>query len=326
MRKLSALFAIATFVTSLSATKAWAQDEAFAGYVLLNGEGGGYWSNSDNLNGGCGLWRGFIIAGTDAQNGTILNPVGSWGTSSVSRVLSDGTHTFTLIGTGAIQAGSNSQVFLGFDNRAQSLEAFRFGPIGPAGTADYGMTTVSIASFAVADNSVWIDRVGACVVGGDGALDFVATVTLNVKTTRMRWSGDWSPATMYAKSDVVRSDGSSYVALAPNAGEVPAHGGNWAVLASQGPEGPAGPTGATGADGATGAQGPQGPEGEQGVAGPITGGSVVMLSMLNRSVVPPAPAGYLFIGIADLDQARRNQVQADNDPNRRLRYAVYAKH
>ena len=45
----------------------------------------------------------------------------------------------------------------------------------------------------------------------------------------------------------------------------------------------------------------------------------------DASALDALMTGYAFIGIVDLAQARRNQTQADDDENRRLRFSVYAR-
>lgn len=294
MRSLKALVAAAAMSCTMPATEAFAQDQILGGFVFLTGGGGGYWGNSDNLNGSCGLWRGFIINGSD-PNGTILNPVGSWGTSSINHPLTDGVHTFTVIGTEPVASWMDSQILAYIGPGNDPLTASRFG--GPA-SKHYGMTRVDVTSFGVT-NPPGLDRVNPCTVGPDGRQDFAATVTLTVTSTRIRWTGAWDAATLYGKSDVVRYNGSSYVAVAANTGETPGGGASWTVLADQGPEGPQGPmgpigpTGDPGPQGPTGAQGPQGDTGATGAQGPAGPQGATGATGATGAVGPQGPQGFV---------------------------------
>jgi hypothetical protein len=82
------------------------------------------------------------------------------------------------------------------------------------------------------------------------------------------WRGDWTPTANYARGDVVRSQGSTWVALDYSTGALPEEGLFWALFAARGEQGP------PGADGAPGPPGPQGPQGPQGDPGPPGSSSV----------------------------------------------------
>ena len=82
------------------------------------------------------------------------------------------------------------------------------------------------------------------------------------------WRGAWVSTTGYAVSDAVNYNGSSWIAVNPNTGSVPANGGaNWDLLAQKGDVGPQGVPGAKGDPGTTGATGPTGPQGPKGDPG-----------------------------------------------------------
>lgn len=111
----------------------------------------------------------------------------------------------------------------------------------------------------------------------------------------------------------------------------------------QGPEGPQGPQGAQGPQGVTGPQGlvgpqgprgyvgPMGPQGVQGPVGPTAEGNAILLPLTGRrNTVPAAPAGYIFVGIVDLDAPDRNHGDKHNGKGRRdddddRKFAVYLK-
>src|SRR5687768_5551344 len=56
---------------------AWAQSPPTLDAFVVTGGGGGAWSNSDNTSGGCGLFRLFVVSGSN-PGGAILNPTGNW--------------------------------------------------------------------------------------------------------------------------------------------------------------------------------------------------------------------------------------------------------
>ncbi len=108
----------------------------------------------------------------------------------------------------------------------------------------------------------------------------------NSTTPGIVYRGQYIRGVSYTTDDVVTFNGSSYIALSPNAGvdpvANPASIVDWGLLAAAGaagsvglpgPSGPAGPPGAAGTIGASGprglpgAAGPQGPTGPQGPAG-----------------------------------------------------------
>lgn len=80
--------------------------------------------------------------------------------------------------------------------------------------------------------------------------------------------GNWVQGTAYEKLNVVRNNGSSYMAIASSTNVEPGVATNWAqywmLLNSDGINGT---NGINGTDGATGPQGPQGPQGEPGTNG-----------------------------------------------------------
>jgi hypothetical protein len=106
----------------------------------------------------------------------------------------------------------------------------------------------------------------------------------------------------YQVNDVVAFDGSSYIAIAVNAGPnnptPDANASAWSLLAQagaagtpggQGAPGPPGPIGATGAAGPTGATGPAGPQGVAGPAGPAGpqgSGTTPSLKVISFSTTP----------------------------------------
>jgi hypothetical protein len=125
---------------------------------------------------------------------------------------------------------------------------------------------------------------------------------LETPSPSLRWQGAWDVQTPYLAGDVVKHQGSVYVAVADNIGQTPGNSSAWTLLAERGlpgatgpagPQGPAGPTGPQGPAGATGqtgergeagpvgpqgpkgdagetgATGPQGPRGETGAQGPM---------------------------------------------------------
>jgi hypothetical protein len=103
------------------------------------------------------------------------------------------------------------------------------------------------------------------------------------------------------------------------------------LTGAQGPQGPPGPQGIQGIQGLQGDQGIQGETGAtgatgpQGPAGPITGGSTVLAQVIG-GVVPPAPAGYAYIGTVDLNGNNGNgNGNGGNGANGNRRFAVYLK-
>ena len=84
----------------------------------------------------------------------------------------------------------------------------------------------------------------------------------------LAWRGVWSSAVVYAPSDAVSSDGSSYVAILPNTNVAPPSV-DWLLLAAKGDAGAQGAQGPMGPQGDLGPLGPQGPQGDAGAQGPV---------------------------------------------------------
>jgi hypothetical protein len=112
-----------------------------------------------------------------------------------------------------------------------------------------------------------------------------------------RWRGDYSPFAAYDKDDVVRSDGSSWIATAAvpvacSSGQICAVDGpgtnpSWSLVAAKGETGARGEAGAAGS---AGAQGPAGPEGSPGASGyKVVEGSAtaIVLGKTSTAVCPP---------------------------------------
>jgi hypothetical protein len=80
--------------------------------------------------------------------------------------------------------------------------------------------------------------------------------------------GEFEPGGFYNVNDVVRYDGSTYVALVANSGLAApeTNAGTWSAFTAKGDAGPAGPEGQIGP---VGPQGPLGPTGPAGPAGPV---------------------------------------------------------
>jgi hypothetical protein len=70
--------------------------------------------------------------------------------------------------------------------------------------------------------------------------------TLTWPSRGFRWRGPWLGSVAYSVNDVVRYNGSAYIARLANTNVVPTNATNWALMVSKGD---AGPTGATGAPG-----------------------------------------------------------------------------
>lgn len=144
-----------------------------AAFVTL-ASGSGWWTNSANLNGNCGLWRGFVVAGTDPA-GTIINPVGDW-SNGLDVSLPDGTYSFTLLLDGL--TGGPWSLDLWFDftqgNPLHVTETTN-------GSVTSGLTTIAVNSFSVS-SVPGTNRVGACTANPDGLWDSVAHVTFTVST------------------------------------------------------------------------------------------------------------------------------------------------
>lgn len=64
------------------------------------------------------------------------------------------------------------------------------------------------------------------------------------------WRGGWQPTEYYDRNDVVRRNGSIYIALSPNTGSKPhLKSGDWDLMVAKGATGPAGPAGSGGGGG-----------------------------------------------------------------------------
>ncbi len=85
----------------------------------------------------------------------------------------------------------------------------------------------------------------------------------------LAWRGSWTDSTEYFADDAVVFAGSSFIAIAANAGAQPdGNPAQWELLVSAGS---VGETGAVGMTGATGAAGDAGPQGASGADGPMGG-------------------------------------------------------
>ncbi len=137
------------------------------------------------------------------------------------------------------------------------------GPIGPQGPkGDTGLTgatgpTGTVGPQGPAGPTGLTGATGATGPQGDAGLP------------GLNWRSAWSSITAYAVHDGVSYNGSSWIAIAANAGQAPAQPSSyWSLLAQQGAQGSAGATGPAGQTGATGPTGPQGPAGATGPQGP----------------------------------------------------------
>jgi hypothetical protein len=83
------------------------------------------------------------------------------------------------------------------------------------------------------------------------------------------WSASWNGSTAYSTGDVVSSNGSSFVCVAPGGctGVPTSDAATWSLLAQAGATGPGGPAGAAGQTGTTGATGSPGSAGLAGSTG-----------------------------------------------------------
>lgn len=91
--------------------------------------------------------------------------------------------------------------------------------------------------------------------------------------------GDWDQARTYYPNDIVRRDGTSWIARLTNSGQTPTEGTTWTAFAlagrtgdtdpqgRTGDPGPRGETGTAGTPGSTGPAGPRGATGPRGAAG-----------------------------------------------------------
>ncbi len=89
----------------------------------------------------------------------------------------------------------------------------------------------------------------------------------------LTWKSYWCESVEYCYNDIVKYNGSIYIAICPNSNINPEGECNesWELMISngeQGPIGPVGPQGEQGPMGPQGEQGPMGPQGEQGPMGP----------------------------------------------------------
>lgn len=88
-----------------------------------------------------------------------------------------------------------------------------------------------------------------------------------------KWQGAWSVSTSYNLYDTVSYQGSSYVCIFANAGQVPTNATYWSLVAQVGATGAVGATGPTGATGTAGAPGSAGAAGPTGPTGPTGAGT-----------------------------------------------------
>jgi hypothetical protein len=156
-------------ITSFAQTPTW----TFA--QLCNGTGGCWFTFPTGDY--CGLFHMYAIQGND-PNGAIFNPGGS-----VSVPLPDGSHTFTVLGTG----GSGSFVtqrnlFLTFNNGAgPHIDLSSTGPSSVSYAS--GLTTITASNLNYVEGAIsGLDRIGVCGSFPDGHTDTIATFTLDVVT------------------------------------------------------------------------------------------------------------------------------------------------
>lgn len=77
-------------------------------------------------------------------------------------------------------------------------------------------------------------------------------------TRGFRWRGPWFGSVAYGVNDVVRYNGSAYIAKLANTNVAPTNTTNWALMVSVGSTGPTGVAGPTGPQGSTGVNGVSG--------------------------------------------------------------------
>jgi hypothetical protein len=184
----NALRVVSAFVVVLAlAQTAAAQQPKLNAFVLLP-DVDGYWTNSQNFGGNCGLVRGFVVAGSNPQ-GPILNPVGGWG-DLLSIPLADGTYTYTILGDGFHWEWTPSRLILYFDifgNTPFQVSSLAGGPRPqgwdpdtPGWSLTAGLTTITVTNFTLQRPS--FDRISWCSTNSDGVWDTVAQVTFTVTT------------------------------------------------------------------------------------------------------------------------------------------------
>jgi hypothetical protein len=137
--------------------------------VVMLSNGGGVWSNSDNTNGPCGLFRNFVIAGSD-PTGTILNPTGTW-SDGLGQTLTSGHHIFTSVGALDVAGGWTTQIwFSGGANISLDNNS-------PTGKITVGSVEVFASAYVYPSS---LDLVSACTVGPDGYTDGIGYIVLTV--------------------------------------------------------------------------------------------------------------------------------------------------
>jgi len=136
-----------------------------------------------------------------------------------------------------------------------------------------------------------------------------------------KWLGLWTDNTAYQKGDIVRFDGSSYIALINHTAGVnntpELDDTTWGMVASvgdqglEGDQGPKGDTGSQGMIGPVGAQGPQGIQGAKGDKGDrgVAGDPGLACWDLNGNGTADLPdEDYNSNGIVDVDDCKGEQT------------------
>ena len=167
---------------------------------------------------------------------------------------------------GGVKAGSG--VTIGPDGTISVPDYSQAGPTPPTLNLQDGdlWYDTNDGNLYVRYNNVWVSAVTTVVgpQGPQGPKGDTGSQGLGFTD-----KGNWSNNAFYVTNDVVFYQGSSYVAIQSNQGNLPTNTVYWTLIAAQGAQGQ------QGAQGIQGPQGPQGVKGDKGNAGTIATASTL---------------------------------------------------
>jgi hypothetical protein len=131
------------------------------------------------------------------------------------------------------------------------------GPEGPQGVQGLTGATGAVGAQGIAGPAGPTGSTGATgaqgpqgLLGPTGATGPIGATgaTGSIGDPGLTWLGDWDVSVAYVARDVVHYDGSAWVAVAPQTGEMPGSGASWNLLALRGDTGPTGSVGSLSGD------------------------------------------------------------------------------